>query len=566
MNYKNFKIDVDADGIALVTWDMPGRSMNVFDEGALREMDKIVEQVTKDAEIKGAVITSGKDSFSGGADLKMLQELLSEFARDKSKDLEKATQALFDGAGGMTGVWRKLETCGKPWVAAINGTCMGGAFELALACHGRVAADSEKVKMALPEVKVGIFPGAGGTQRVPRLTDTQSALQMLTTGQTLSPQKAKSMGLIHQIADPENLIAAAKGMIKGGLKPVQPWDEKGFKLPGGQVYSPAGFNLWPPAIAILRRETGGNYPAAAAILKCVYEGLLVPFDMALRIEQRYFTKIMQTKEAAAMIRSLFISLQELNKGARRPEGVPETKFKKIGILGGGGFMGAGIGYVTAKAGIPVVLLDRDMASAEKGKAHSENLITEAMKKGRATQDDKDKLLVATHAHERLCRSGWLRSRHRSGVRGFGSEEGRHRKGRGRAEVVGDLRLQHLDHSDHRSGEEFVAAEEFHRHPFLLAGRQDDAGRDHHGQEDRRQGGGDCARLCARDQEDADRRQRHARLLHVRCVLRYMSEGQQDADRRRACGDDRERRQDGRHAGRPAGADRRDGDRPLPRRS
>jgi 3-hydroxyacyl-CoA dehydrogenase/enoyl-CoA hydratase/3-hydroxybutyryl-CoA epimerase len=392
MNYKNFKIDVDADGIALVTWDMPGRSMNVFDEGALREMDKIVEQVTKDAEIKGAVITSGKDSFSGGADLKMLQELLSEFARDKSKDLEKATQALFDGAGGMTGVWRKLETCGKPWVAAINGTCMGGAFELALACHGRVAADSEKVKMALPEVKVGIFPGAGGTQRVPRLTDTQSALQMLTTGQTLSPQKAKSMGLIHQIADPENLIAAAKGMIKGGLKPVQPWDEKGFKLPGGQVYSPAGFNLWPPAIAILRRETGGNYPAAAAILKCVYEGLLVPFDMALRIEQRYFTKIMQTKEAAAMIRSLFISLQELNKGARRPEGVPETKFKKIGILGGGGFMGAGIGYVTAKAGIPVVLLDRDMASAEKGKAHSENLITEAMKKGRATQDDKDKLL------------------------------------------------------------------------------------------------------------------------------------------------------------------------------
>ena len=386
-----FKLEVDDDGIALVTWDMPGRSMNVFDESAMREMDKIVDQVTKDAEIKGAVITSGKDSFSGGADLKMLQELLANFARDKVKDREKATQALFDGAGSMTGVWRKLETSGKPWVAAINGTCMGGAFELALACHGRVAADSEKVKMALPEVKVGLFPGAGGTQRVPRLTDTQSALQMLTSGQNLSPQIAKSMGLIHEIADPENLIAAAKAMIKGGLKPVQPWDEKGFKLPGGQVYSPAGFNLWPPAIAILRRETNLNYPAAAAILKCVYEGLLVPFDTALRIEQRYFTKIMQSKEAAAMIRSLFISLQELNKGARRPVGVPETKFKKIGVLGAG-FMGAGIAYVTAKVGIPVVLLDRDMASAEKGKAHSENLITEAMKKGRATQDDKDKLL------------------------------------------------------------------------------------------------------------------------------------------------------------------------------
>ena len=392
MNYKNFKVDVDSDGIALVTWDMPDRSMNVFNEDALREFDKVVDQVTKDPEIKGAVITSGKDTFSGGADLKMLQELLSDFARDKDKNLEKATQALFDGAGAMTGLWRKLETCGKPWVSAINGICMGGAFELSLACHGRVAADSEKVKMALPEVKVGIFPGAGGTQRVPRLTETQGALQMLTTGQNLSPQKAKSMGLIHEIADPENLIPAAKAMIKNGLKPVQPWDEKGFKLPGGAVYSAAGANLWPPAIAILRRETQGNYPAAAAILKCVYEGLLVPFDTGLRIEQRYFTKVMQSKEAAAMIRSLFVSLQELNKGARRPAGVPETKFKKVGVLGGGGFMGAGIGYVTAKAGIPVVLLDRDAASAEKGKAHAESLITDAMKKGRATQEDKDKLL------------------------------------------------------------------------------------------------------------------------------------------------------------------------------
>ena len=231
---------------------------------------------------------------------------------------------------------------------------MGGAFELSLACHGRVAADSDKVKMALPEVKVGIFPGAGGTQRVPRLANTQEALQMLTSGQTLSPQKAKAMGLIHEIAAPDKLVETAKAMIRNGLKPVAPWDEKGFKLPGGPVYSAAGANLWPPAIAILRRETYGNYPAAAAILKCVYEGLLVPFETGLRIEQRYFTEIMQTTEAATMIRSLFVSLQELNKGARRPAGVPETKFKKIGVLGAG-FMGAGIAYVTAKAGIPVVL-------------------------------------------------------------------------------------------------------------------------------------------------------------------------------------------------------------------
>ncbi|AID27876.1 3-hydroxyacyl-CoA dehydrogenase/enoyl-CoA hydratase/3-hydroxybutyryl-CoA epimerase [Mesorhizobium sp. USDA 4775] len=391
MSYINFTLDTDADGIALVTWNMPDRSMNVFTEEVMGELDKIIDQVVADAGIKGAVITSGKDSFSGGADLTMLQKMLAVFAREKTKDPQKAAKLLFDNAGRMGGLWRKLETSGKPWVSAINGTCMGGAFELSLACHGRVAADSDKVKMALPEVKVGIFPGAGGTQRVPRLTDQQQALQMLTSGQNLSPQKAKAMGLIHEIAEPAKLVETAKAMIRNGLKAVQPWDEKGFKLPGGQIYSPAGFNLWPPAIAILRRETYGNYPAAAAILKCVYEGLLVPFDTALRIEQRYFTEIMQTREAAAMIRSLFVSLQELNKGARRPAGVPETKFKKIGILGAG-FMGAGIAYVTAKAGIPVVLLDRDMESAEKGKAHSDNLVSDQVKKGRAKPEEKDKLL------------------------------------------------------------------------------------------------------------------------------------------------------------------------------
>jgi 3-hydroxyacyl-CoA dehydrogenase/enoyl-CoA hydratase/3-hydroxybutyryl-CoA epimerase len=389
--YTNFTVETDSDGIALVTWDMPDRSMNVFTEGVMDELDRIVDQVVADGGIKGAVITSGKDTFSGGADLTMLQKMLGIYQKEKAKNPDAAMKLLFDNAGRMTWLYRKLETSGKPWVSAINGTCMGGAFELSLACHGRVAADSEKVKMALPEVKVGIFPGAGGTQRVPRLTDPQSALQMLTSGQTLSPKKAKSMNLIHEVAAPDKLIEAAKAMIKGGLKPVQPWDEKGFKLPGGPVYSAAGANLWPPAIAILRRETYGNYPAASAILKCVYEGLLVPFETGLRIEQRYFTEILRSKEAAAMIRSLFVSMQELNKGARRPEGIPDTKFTKIGVLGAG-FMGAGIAYVTAQAGIPVVLLDRDMPSAEKGKAHSAGLMDGLIKKGRADEAKKQKLL------------------------------------------------------------------------------------------------------------------------------------------------------------------------------
>jgi 3-hydroxyacyl-CoA dehydrogenase/enoyl-CoA hydratase/3-hydroxybutyryl-CoA epimerase len=390
-SYKNFTVDTDSDGIALVTWDMPGRSMNVFTEEVMDELDKIIDQVVADDAIKGAVITSGKETFSGGADLTMLQRMLKLFHAEHGKNPDKAMNMLFEGAGRMSWLWRKLETCGKPWVSAINGTCMGGAFELSLACHGRVAADSDKVKMALPEVKVGIFPGAGGTQRVPRLTDPQSALQMLTSGQNLAPKKAKQMGLIHEIAEPEKLVEAAKAMIKGGLKPVQPWDEKGFKLPGGPVYSAAGANLWPPAIAILRRETYGNYPAAAAILKCAYEGLLVPFDTALRIEQRYFTEILRSTEAAMMVRSLFVSMQELNKGARRPAGIADTKFKKIGVIGAG-FMGAGITFVTAKAGIPVVLIDRDVPSAEKGKAHSAGLMDAAIKKGRATAEQKEQLL------------------------------------------------------------------------------------------------------------------------------------------------------------------------------
>ncbi|HTV70192.1 MAG TPA: 3-hydroxyacyl-CoA dehydrogenase NAD-binding domain-containing protein [Rhizobiaceae bacterium] len=391
MSYKNFAVETDADGIALVTWDMKDRSMNVFTEEVMEELNAIVDTVTSDAAVKGTVITSGKETYSGGADLTMLKRMLTQFATDSKKDKTKAVQTLFDNVGYMNKLFRKIETSGKPWVSAINGTCMGGAFEMSLACHGRVAADSDKVKMALPEVKVGIFPGAGGTQRVPRLTDTQGALEMLTSGKNLSPQKAKQMGLIHEIAAPDQLIPAAKAMIKSGLKAVAPWDEKGFKAPGGAIYSAAGANLWPPAIAILRRETYGNYPAAAAILKCVYEGLLVPFDTALRIEQRYFAEILQSKEAAMMIRSLFVSLQELNKGARRPAGIPETKFTKIGVLGAG-FMGAGIAYVTAKAGIPVVLLDRDMEAANKGKAHSDNLISEAVKKGRAKPEEKDQLL------------------------------------------------------------------------------------------------------------------------------------------------------------------------------
>jgi 3-hydroxyacyl-CoA dehydrogenase/enoyl-CoA hydratase/3-hydroxybutyryl-CoA epimerase len=391
MSYTNFKIETDADGIALVTWDMPDKSMNVFTEEVMKELDAIIDQTTADPAVKGVVVTSGKSSFSGGADLSMIKSMFTFQAEEKKKDPDNAARRLFDLVGRMTGLFRKLETSGKPWVSAINGTCMGGAFEMSLACHGRVASNAKSVKIALPEVKVGIFPGAGGTQRVPRLTNTQDALQMMTTGSSLTPARAKAMGLVHEVVDPDRLIEAAKAMIKNGLKPVQPWDEKGFKLPGGGIWTPASAQLWPAASGILRRETYGNYPGAIAILKCVYEGLQVPFDTALKIEQRYFTEILQTTEAFSMIRSLFVSMQELGKGARRPAGVPKTELRKVGVVGAG-FMGASIAYVTAAGGIPVTLIDRDMEAAEKGRTHSEGLVKDAIGKGRLTKEEGEALL------------------------------------------------------------------------------------------------------------------------------------------------------------------------------
>lgn len=391
MSYTNFTVETDADGIALVTWDMPGKSMNVFTEEVMSELDAIIDTTVADSAVKGVVITSGKSSFSGGADLSMIKAMFTLYQQEKAANPDGAAQKLFDLVGLMTGLFRKLETCGKPWVSAINGTCMGGALEMSLACHGRVASNAKSVKIALPEVKVGIFPGAGGTQRISRLTDAQSALQMMTTGQSLNASRAKAMNLLHQVVEPDQLIPAAKQMIKDGLKPVAPWDEKGFKVPGGGIWTPAAAQLWPAAPAILRRETSGNYPGALAILKCVYEGLQVPFDTALKIEQRYFTQVLQTTEAFSMIRSLFISMQELNKGARRPAGVQKTELKKVGVVGAG-FMGASIAYVTAAAGFEVTLIDRDIEAATKGRGVGEGLVKDSVGKGRLTQEEGAALL------------------------------------------------------------------------------------------------------------------------------------------------------------------------------
>jgi len=389
----NFNFDLDADGIALITWDMPGRSMNVINADVIEELGALVEKVAGDAAIKGAVITSGKPSFCAGADLTLLERMADIFATmAKSKGPEAANEMLFAESRKLSQLYRRLETCGKPFVCALNGLAMGGGFELALACHHRVAADNPATRLGLPEIKIGLFPGAGGTQRIARMLPPADALQFLLKGDQLRLDRAKAMKLVDAVVPQADLIKTAKGWIKAGGKGVAPWDVQGFRLPGGAVYSKAGMMTFPAANAIYRRETYDNYPAARAILQVVYEGLQVDMNTALRVESRWFAHILRSPEAAAMIRSLFVSMQELNKGARRPADVPPTTFKKVGVVGAG-FMGAGIAQVSAAAGLAVVLIDRDQETADKGKAGLHKALSDRVMKGRMRGADRDELLA-----------------------------------------------------------------------------------------------------------------------------------------------------------------------------
>jgi 3-hydroxyacyl-CoA dehydrogenase/enoyl-CoA hydratase/3-hydroxybutyryl-CoA epimerase len=393
MSYTNFAVGIDGDGIALVTWNMPGRTMNVIDSTVREELSAIVEELATDGAVKGVVITSGKDTFCAGADLALLEALSRSFADLVASRGEEAANAYVFAESRKTSLlYRRIETCGKPWVAAINGTAVGGGFELTLACHQRIAADNARTRVGLPEIKIGLFPGAGGTQRIARMMPPSDALQLLLKGDQLEVSRAKTMKLVDAVVPSGELIKAAKDWIKAGGAAKAPWDTDGYKLPGGPVYSKAGMMTFPPANAIYRRETYDNYPAARAIMQVVYEGLQLPIEQALRVESRWFAKILRSPQAAAMIRSLFVSMQELNKGARRPANIPAKPLKKIGVIGAG-FMGGGIAYVSALAGIEVLLIDRDPETAEKGKAHSQKLMADQVNRGRASAADRDAVLA-----------------------------------------------------------------------------------------------------------------------------------------------------------------------------
>ncbi|RME67953.1 MAG: 3-hydroxyacyl-CoA dehydrogenase [Alphaproteobacteria bacterium] len=379
------KVDIDADGIALWSIDVPEQSMNIFTADLIRQFDGLVAALAGDERIKGVVIASGKDSgFLAGADLRSFGDIAAP-------GLDAG--AVFERAFTLNRIFRALETSGKPVAAAINGVAMGGGLELALACHYRVLVDDATVQIGLPEVKVGLLPGAGGTQRLPRLMGAQAALMYLVQGKTMSPQEAKGMGVVHALAPSERLVGEAKAWVKANPKAQQPWDVKGFKVPGGAHWSHPGFmQTMMGGIAMVAGATSGNMAAPKAIMSCVYEGLQLPMDRAIRIESKYFTKLIMAPQAHNMIRTLFVSKQAAEKGARRPAGVAKAPTRRLAMLGAG-LMGAGIAYVSAKAGIEVVLLDRDMAAAEKGKGHVGKLVEKDVKRGKTTRADGDALLA-----------------------------------------------------------------------------------------------------------------------------------------------------------------------------
>ena len=396
MTYESFSVEIDGDGIALVTIDLPGQSMNVWNEALMREFGAFVDEFCANDDIKGAVITSGKKSgFLAGADLRML-------GGQKASNMQEA----FENSFALNATLRKFETSGqpakkllkgeahaKPIACALNGLALGGGLELALACHYRVCADNPKIQLGLPEVQVGLLPGGGGTQRLPRLAGIQNAAMIATQGKPVDPATAKAQGFISDIAPGDEIVAKAKEWVKANPKTAQPWDRKGFKFPGGAgAMDPRAVQFFVGANAMAQKTTMHNYPAVQYILSCLYEGSIVPIDTALRIESKYFTKLIASPQAKNMIRTLFVNKLAAEKGEQRPQDVPAQTLKKVGVLGAG-MMGAGIAYVTAKGGMEVVLLDREQEYAEKGKAYSEGIVSKGVARGKVSKDKGDALLA-----------------------------------------------------------------------------------------------------------------------------------------------------------------------------
>lgn len=372
-----FRVATGDDGIAVLTWDAQSSPVNIFSEPAIEAYRDAIEQLIADDSVRGVVIASAKSVFHVGADLEMAQAMGK---RDEGELFAKIME--------INAVFRRMETGGKPFVAAINGQALGGGFEMAMACHARILGDGPKVELGLPESKLGLMPGFGGTQRLPRLIALDRAVPMMLLGTSLKARDAVQLGLVTAIVPDVELIAEARSWALANPAAKQPWDEKGFKLPSGSVQSPKNFQFFIGASAQAAKTTGGHHPAVQAILEAVYQGLQLPIDPALRVEARRFVRIAHSAESRSMIRTLFFGMNAANRLARRPEGFAPTDIKTIGIVGAG-LMGAGIAYQAARAGIDAVVLDVSDEAAANAKAYSERLLDRDFSRGKTTQDKVD---------------------------------------------------------------------------------------------------------------------------------------------------------------------------------
>lgn len=384
------RYSVDSEGIATLAFDYPGRSMNILNRASLGAFYAAVRRAIADPAAKAVLIASDKDDFIAGADLDMV------LALDDKVELRDSTLELHLHL-------RALETCGKPVAVAINGTALGGGFELCLACHHRVSGDRPRARIGLPEVTLGLLPGGGGTQRLPRLIGVRAALPLLLEGRKLTPVEALNAGLVHEVVAAGNERKAARDWLLGHIDQAvaQPWDIKGYKIPGGPVQSPGGFETFLAGNAMTLAKTAGNYPAPRNILSCVYEGLQTDFDTGCRTEVGYFVATALSPEAKAMIRTLFFHMGKVNALARRPPDVPVRKFACVGVVGAG-MMGAGIAFAQAIAGIETVLLDTSMAAAEAGKDYSRRLLDKRVAKGRMGADECDAVLARIRTTTRFA--------------------------------------------------------------------------------------------------------------------------------------------------------------------
>jgi len=386
-NIKNdlFEFEVGADGIGILSINQVNNPTNLFSTEFITSYIELANNVVADKDIKGMILTSGRSMFMPGADLRELQTM----GDDPQKTL--------DGTMQMHQSLRALETAGKPFVAAINGTAMGGGLELCLTCHHRIVLNNVKIKLGFPEAKVGLLPAGGGNSKVPYLLGIQNSLMYLLQGKEVRPAQALKDGLIDDLAESqEELIQKAKDWILANPNPVQPWDNKKHRVPGGDVWSANGVQTLVGAAGNLGKMAHGNYPAQSYIMKVIHDGLPITIDRALEIEARYFIKLLASKEAKNMIRTGFMELQKAKKGIARPKTEPKYEIKKLGILGAG-MMGAGIAYVSAKAGMDVVLKDVSQEGADKGKAYSKAILDKAISKNRSTPEKAEALLSKIEA-------------------------------------------------------------------------------------------------------------------------------------------------------------------------